>query len=137
MKKQLLNYETMIRLTNAISHSKDPEEVVLMTVESIANALDVKGCTVFLMRKATHCVAVWIRSAWKWWWILCRVLIFFVSPLYVQKTAPNTGRMRRIVELTIGQFWMKMICRSPLLVKETTPSVYNGALVLLERFPSM
>ncbi|RJP84753.1 MAG: GAF domain-containing protein [Desulfobacteraceae bacterium] len=54
MKKQLLNYETMIRLTNAISHSKDPEEVVLMTVESIASALDVKGCTVFLINKTTH-----------------------------------------------------------------------------------
>ena len=54
MKKQLLNYETMIRLTKAISHSKDPEEVALMTVESITNALRVKGCTVFLVNKATH-----------------------------------------------------------------------------------
>jgi len=54
MKKQLLNYETMIRLTKAISHSKDPEEVALMTVESITSALDVKGCSIFLVNKSTH-----------------------------------------------------------------------------------
>jgi hypothetical protein len=49
MKKQLLNYETMLKVTKAISHSKNPEEVVLMTVQSIKTALDVKGCTVFLI----------------------------------------------------------------------------------------
>jgi signal transduction protein with GAF and PtsI domain len=54
MKKQLLNYETMIRLTKAISHSKDPEEVALMSVESITSALDVKGCSIFLVNKSTH-----------------------------------------------------------------------------------
>jgi hypothetical protein len=40
MKKQLINYETMLKVTKAISHSKDPEEVALMTVESIKTALD-------------------------------------------------------------------------------------------------
>ncbi len=54
MKKQLLNYETLMKVTKAISHSKDPEEVVLMTVDSIKNALDAKGCTVFLINKNTH-----------------------------------------------------------------------------------
>ncbi len=53
MKRQLLNYETLLKVTKAISHSKDPEEVVLMTVESIKSALDVKGCTVFLINRAT------------------------------------------------------------------------------------
>ncbi len=47
MKKQLLNYETLLKITKVISHSKDPEEVVLMTVEGIKTALDVKGCTIF------------------------------------------------------------------------------------------
>ena len=47
MKKQLINYETLLKVTRAISHSKDPEEVVLMTVESIKTALDVKGCALF------------------------------------------------------------------------------------------
>ena len=54
MKKQLLNYETLMRVTRVISHSKDPEEVVLLTVESIKSALDVKGCTIFLINKKTN-----------------------------------------------------------------------------------
>jgi len=54
MKKQLLNYETLLKVTKAISHSKDPEEVVLMTVDSIKTALDVKGCTLFLINRSTH-----------------------------------------------------------------------------------
>ena len=54
MKKQLINYETLLKVTTAISHSKDPEEVVLMTVESIKTALEVKGCTVFLINRKTN-----------------------------------------------------------------------------------
>ncbi len=54
MKKQLLNYETLMKVTRVISHSKDPEEVVLLTVESIKSALDVKGCTIFLIDKKTN-----------------------------------------------------------------------------------
>lgn len=51
MKKQLMNYETLLKVTSAISHSKDPEEVVLMTVESITHSLSVKGCAVFLINR--------------------------------------------------------------------------------------
>jgi GAF domain-containing protein len=54
MKKQLLNYETMLKVAKAISHSRDPEEVVLMTVESIKTAFDAKGCTVFLINRDTN-----------------------------------------------------------------------------------
>jgi GAF domain-containing protein len=54
MKRQLLNYETLLKVTNAISHSRDPEEVVLMAVESITHALDVKGCTIFLINRDTN-----------------------------------------------------------------------------------
>jgi GAF domain-containing protein len=54
MKKQLINYETMIRITKGISHSKDPEEVVLITVEGIKTALDAKGCALFLINRKTH-----------------------------------------------------------------------------------
>lgn len=53
MKRQLLNYETLLKVTNAISHSRDPEEVVLMTVESITLALNVKGCMLFLINRET------------------------------------------------------------------------------------
>ena len=54
MKKQLLNYETLLKVSQAISHSKDPEEVILMTVESIKTALQAKGCTLFLMNRQTN-----------------------------------------------------------------------------------
>ncbi|OQY59142.1 MAG: histidine kinase [Desulfobacteraceae bacterium 4572_88] len=53
MKKQLINYETLLKVTKAISHSKDPEEVVLMTVDSVKTALDVKGCALFLINRKT------------------------------------------------------------------------------------
>jgi len=54
MKKQLLNYETLLKITKVISHSKDPEEVVLLTVDAIKTALDVKGCTIFLINRETN-----------------------------------------------------------------------------------
>jgi len=53
MKKQLINYETLLKVTNVISHSRNPEEVVLITVDSIKTALDVKGCSVFLINRKT------------------------------------------------------------------------------------
>ena len=54
MEKQVINYETMLKVANAISHSKDPEEVALMTVESIKTALNVKGCSLFLFNRKTN-----------------------------------------------------------------------------------
>ncbi|HDZ23195.1 MAG TPA: GAF domain-containing protein [Desulfobacteraceae bacterium] len=54
MKKQLMNYDTLLKVTKVISHSKDPEEVALITVESIKTVLDVKGCTVFLVNRKTN-----------------------------------------------------------------------------------
>jgi GAF domain-containing protein len=53
MKKHLINYETLLKVAKAISHSKDPEEVVLITVESIKTALDAKGCSLFLFNSKT------------------------------------------------------------------------------------
>jgi signal transduction protein with GAF and PtsI domain len=49
MKKQVINYETLLRITKAISMSKVPEEVIMLTVESIKKNLDVKGCALFLV----------------------------------------------------------------------------------------
>ncbi len=54
MKKYLINYETLLKVTKAISHSKDPEEVALITVESIKTALDTKGCSLFLINRKTN-----------------------------------------------------------------------------------
>jgi hypothetical protein len=53
MENQVINYETMLKVAKSISHSKDPEEVALMTVDSIKTALDVKGCALFLFNRQT------------------------------------------------------------------------------------
>jgi GAF domain-containing protein len=49
--KEQLNYEIFLKVANTISHSKEPEEVALMTVEGIKTALDIKGCALFLLDK--------------------------------------------------------------------------------------
>ncbi len=54
MKKQILNYETLVKITGAISATIDPEEVVLLTVESVKTALDVKGCTLFIVNRQSN-----------------------------------------------------------------------------------
>jgi len=54
MKAQAINYETLIKITDAVSSIRDPEEVVLVTVESVKSALDVKGCTLFLINRKTN-----------------------------------------------------------------------------------
>ena len=51
--KQLINYETLTRIAAAISATRDPQEILLMTVEGVKSALDVKGCTVFLINRQT------------------------------------------------------------------------------------
>jgi len=53
MKKQLINYETLLKVTEAIAHSKDPEEIALITVDSIKTALEAKGCSLFLFDPKT------------------------------------------------------------------------------------
>ncbi len=54
MNRKVINYESFVRITKAISHSRDPEEVVLMTVDGIKTALDVMGWTLFLFNRKSH-----------------------------------------------------------------------------------
>ena len=53
MEQPVINYETLIRITKAISTIRDPEEIVLITVEGVTHALNVKGCTLFLFSART------------------------------------------------------------------------------------
>jgi len=53
MKKQTINYETLLKITGAISATRDPEDVVVLTVESVKTAMDLKGCTLFLINRKT------------------------------------------------------------------------------------
>jgi signal transduction protein with GAF and PtsI domain len=48
MENPIINYETLVRITKAISTIRDPEEIVLITVEGVKHALNVKGCALFL-----------------------------------------------------------------------------------------
>jgi len=47
MRNLRLNYDTLIRVSRALSKSRDPEEIIRMSVESIKSALDIKGCAGF------------------------------------------------------------------------------------------
>ncbi len=54
METHNLHYETITRLTTAISQCKDPEEVALITAESVKTAFNAKGCCVFLVDRETR-----------------------------------------------------------------------------------
>ena len=52
MEKPIINYETLVRITKAISTIQDPEEIVLIVVEGVTHALNVKGCALFLFSES-------------------------------------------------------------------------------------
>lgn len=54
MENHAMYYDMLIRVTNAISSCKDPEEVALVTAESVKTAFQVKGCSVFLISNDTR-----------------------------------------------------------------------------------
>ena len=54
MKNLRLNYDTLIKISRSLSKSKDPEEIIRMTVESIKSTLDIKGCALFLINQRSE-----------------------------------------------------------------------------------
>jgi GAF domain-containing protein len=54
MRKEIMNYETLLKVTHAVVMSKDPEEVALLIVESVKSALEAKGCALFLFNRKTN-----------------------------------------------------------------------------------
>jgi GAF domain-containing protein len=54
MEKHRMHYETLVRVTQAISMSKDPEDVVVTTVEAVKTALKTKGAALFLVDRKTN-----------------------------------------------------------------------------------
>lgn len=53
MEKKRINYQTLLKITNGVSASKEPEEIIVHAVESIRQAMQVKGCTLFLYNRGT------------------------------------------------------------------------------------
>jgi len=51
MKNQMLSYETLRKITDVVTHSRNPEEVMLMIVEGVTTAMSVKGCVLFLFNR--------------------------------------------------------------------------------------
>ena len=49
MKNEILNYETLLKVTKTMSMSRDPEKVVQVTVDCVKETLDIKGCALFLI----------------------------------------------------------------------------------------
>ena len=49
MKNLRANYDVLIKISRSLSKSKDPDEIIRMTVESLKKALDIKGCSLFLI----------------------------------------------------------------------------------------
>jgi len=54
MDDHTMYYDTIIKLTTAISQCRDPEDVALLTAESVKTAFNAKGCSVFLVNRETR-----------------------------------------------------------------------------------
>ena len=54
MDKHAMHYDTLVKVTGAIAQCKDPEEVALVTAESVKTAFKAKGCSVFLVDRETR-----------------------------------------------------------------------------------
>jgi hypothetical protein len=49
MEKSLLNYETLLKITQRISMSREFEDIALLSVTGVRDALQTKGCALFLI----------------------------------------------------------------------------------------
>jgi signal transduction protein with GAF and PtsI domain len=54
MQEHAMYYDTIVKLTTAISQCRDPEEVALVTAESVKTAFHAKGCSIFLVNRETR-----------------------------------------------------------------------------------
>ncbi len=58
MENHTMYYDTIVRLTTAISQCRDQEDVALITAESVKTAFNTKGCSVFLVNRDTRELAL-------------------------------------------------------------------------------
>ena len=54
MKKHRMNYETLLKVTKALSMSKDPKEIIKIAVHSVKETLNMKGCALYLVNAETN-----------------------------------------------------------------------------------
>lgn len=53
MRKKILNYEILLKVTHAVVSSKYPEDVAMLAVEGVKSALEAKGCALLLFNRKT------------------------------------------------------------------------------------
>jgi GAF domain-containing protein len=58
MKKEILNYETLLKITKTMSMSRDPEKVIQTTVDCVKETLGIKGCALFLANRRNQEIEV-------------------------------------------------------------------------------
>ena len=58
MTHQDVHYDTLLRVTEAVSQSKAPGEVFQLTVETLKTALGAKGCCLFLIDEETEALGL-------------------------------------------------------------------------------
>lgn len=54
MEKHLLNYETLLKITQRISMSREFNDIALLSVTGVRDALKTKGCALFLINPKTQ-----------------------------------------------------------------------------------
>ncbi len=54
MRSENLNYETLRKITDVVTHSRNPEEVMLMIVEAVTSAMGAKGSVLFLFNRKNN-----------------------------------------------------------------------------------
>jgi signal transduction protein with GAF and PtsI domain len=54
MENHSVYYDMLVKVTGAISQCKDPEEVALLTAQSVKTAFKAKGCSVFIVDRETR-----------------------------------------------------------------------------------
>jgi GAF domain-containing protein len=54
MEKNLLNYETLLKITQRISMSREFDDIALLSVTGVRDALEAKGCALFLINPKTQ-----------------------------------------------------------------------------------
>jgi GAF domain-containing protein len=53
MRKEIMNYDLILKITKAVAMTRNPEEVALLIVESVKTALEAKGCALLLFNRKT------------------------------------------------------------------------------------
>ncbi len=54
MRKEIINYQTLLKVTHGVVMSRDPEEVCLLIVDSVKSALEAKGCALLLFNRKSN-----------------------------------------------------------------------------------